>query len=171
MMSEDLRVIPIKPSDRQWLTELLVTRWGGPEIITQGVVHRADRCKGFVAWAGGQRVGALTLVDAGDGQVEITSLDSLDQGRGVGTALVGAVRALASLRGCFRVWLITTNDNLGALRFWQRRGFDLVSVHRGAIAESRRLKPLIPMVGAHGIPIRHEVELEACMSDAGDSGV
>ena len=65
--------------------------------------------------------------------------------------------------GCRRLWLITTNDNLAALRFYQRRGFELVAVHRRAVAAARRLKPEIPLVGAHGIPIRDEIELEMAL--------
>jgi hypothetical protein len=70
------------------------------------------------------------------------------------------VVAAARAAGRTRVWLITTNDNLDALRFYQRRGFTLAALHRGAVARSRRLKPTIPEVGAHGIPIRDELELE-----------
>ena len=74
--------------------------------------------------------------------------------------LLEAVVERARARACRRVWLITTNDNVDALRFYQRRGFTLVALHRGAMEQSRRLKPSIPEVGAHGIPIRDELELE-----------
>jgi GNAT superfamily N-acetyltransferase len=66
----------------------------------------------------------------------------------------------ARAAGCRRLWLITTNDNLPALRFYQKRGFVLVRLHRGAVAGSRRLKPEIPLTGSEGIPIRDELELE-----------
>ena len=79
---------------------------------------------------------------------------------GWGTALVDAATAVARAAGCRRVWLITTNDNIDALRFYQRRGFTLVAVHAGAIDAARRVKPAIPRVGGHGIPIRDEIELE-----------
>jgi hypothetical protein len=53
-----------------------------------------------------------------------------------------------------RLWVITTNDNVDALRFYQRYGFCLAAVHRGAVDRSRaRLKPEIPPVGAYGIPL------------------
>ncbi len=68
---------------------------------------------------------------------------------------------LAARHGCARLWLITTNDNVDALRFYQRRGFELAALHRRAVDESRsRLKPEIPVAGAYGIPIRDEIELE-----------
>jgi hypothetical protein len=56
--------------------------------------------------------------------------------------------------------LITTNDNTAALRFWQKRGFKLLRVHRNAVEKSRKLKPEIPLTGNDGIPIRDEIELE-----------
>jgi len=79
---------------------------------------------------------------------------------GIGTALVQAVRDVAADEGCRRLWLITTNDNLDALRFYQRRDFELVAVHRDLRDTARRLKPSIPLVGDYGIPIRDELELE-----------
>jgi len=74
--------------------------------------------------------------------------------------MLEAVAAVAREEGCRRVWLITTNDNLRALRFYQRRGFHLVAMHPNALARSRELKPSIPEIGLDGIPLRDELELE-----------
>jgi ribosomal protein S18 acetylase RimI-like enzyme len=57
------------------------------------------------------------------------------------------------------------NDNLHALRFYQKRGFVLVALHRNALEASRKLKPEIPLVGIDGIPIRDEIELELVLDD------
>jgi ribosomal protein S18 acetylase RimI-like enzyme len=79
----------------------------------------------------------------------------------VGSGLLRLAEQVASERGCRRLWLITTNDNVDALRFYQRRGFRLAALHRGAVDDSRaRLKPEIPTVGDHGIPLRDELELD-----------
>ena len=56
--------------------------------------------------------------------------------------------------------LITTNDNLSALQFYQKRGFDMSRLYHNAVDKSRKIKPQIPLTGANGIPIRHEIELE-----------
>jgi hypothetical protein len=57
--------------------------------------------------------------------------------------------------------VITTNDNVDALRFYQRRGFRLAALHQGAVDDSRaRLKPEIPEIGEHRIPLRDELDLE-----------
>jgi GNAT superfamily N-acetyltransferase len=110
----------------------------------------------------GQLLGMLTYVPEPDWeQCEILTLHASQQWHGAGTALIEAVEQLAARHGCARLWLITTNDNVDALRFYQRRGFCLVAVHRGAVDDSRsRLKPEIPVTGAYGIPLRDEIELE-----------
>jgi hypothetical protein len=66
----------------------------------------------------------------------------------------------ARLAGCRQVWLVTTNDNTGVLRFYQRNGFDLAELRRFAVDEARRVKPQIPALGDDAIPIRHELVLE-----------
>ncbi|TDP97054.1 acetyltransferase (GNAT) family protein [Labedaea rhizosphaerae] len=96
---------------------------------------------------------------SGDG-LEIVTLEALERRRGVGTALVSAACELASSLGLQRVWLVTTNDNLDALRFYQRRGFRLVGLAPDAVAAARSVKPSIPFVGDYGIPILDELTLE-----------
>jgi GNAT superfamily N-acetyltransferase len=113
----------------------------------------------FVCALDGELAG-LAAYEVEADECELVSLDAFVARRGVGTALLEAVAAEARRASCRRLWLITTNDNLDALRFYQRRGMRLVAVHAGAIAESRRLKPSISEVGAYGIPIRDELELE-----------
>ena len=110
----------------------------------------------------GQLRGMLTYVpQQGWEQCEILTLHASDQWHGAGTALIEAVEQLAAQHGCARLWVITTNDNVDALRFYQRRGFQVAAVHRGAVDDSRRrLKPEIPVTGAYGIPLRDEIELE-----------
>ena len=73
---------------------------------------------------------------------------------------------VATASGCKQLWLITTNDNINALRFYQKRGFMLVAVHRNALELSRKLKPEIPMIGNDGIPLRDEIELEMILHDS-----
>jgi GNAT superfamily N-acetyltransferase len=108
---------------------------------------------------GGVLAGVLTYVVEGEG-CEILTLHVAEQWRGAGTALIEEVERIAMDAGCRRLWLITTNDNIDGLRFYQRRGFQLVELHAGAVDRSRdSLKPEIPALGEHGIPIRDELEL------------
>jgi hypothetical protein len=80
---------------------------------------------------------------------------------------VAALKDVAERKGCTRLWVVTTNDNCDALRFYQRRGFQLAQLRPGAVNASRQtLKPAIPTVGLFGIPIRDELELEMVPTDA-----
>jgi ribosomal protein S18 acetylase RimI-like enzyme len=150
---------PLHTDDHSWVTCLLEEHWGSVRSVSRGQVHRADRLPGFVAEIDGQRVGLVTFEIAGE-QCEVVTLNSLREQMGIGTALLDAVREVASDAGCRRLWLITTNDNLAALGFYQKRGWRLVAIHRDALDESRRLKPEIGHVGIDGIPLRDEIELE-----------
>jgi DNA-3-methyladenine glycosylase I len=150
---------PLSTADRDWARQVLTARWRAPRIVTRGRVHQADELPGFVAGGPDDLAGLITYRIDG-GQCEVVSLDSLVEGRGVGGALLAAVTDAARAAGCRRVWLVTTNDNLRALRFYQKRGLVLVAVHRNALEQSRRLKPEIPLLGEDGIPLRDELELE-----------
>jgi GNAT superfamily N-acetyltransferase len=143
------------PRLRQFWTE----HWGGEEMISRGRVYRPEQLEGFVAEDGNEWIGLLTFfIEAGE--CEVTSLDSLRAGQGIGSMLIDKAIAEARARNCRRLFLITTNDNLNALGFYQKRGFELVTIHRGAVNESRRIKPGIPLIGMNGIPLRDEIELE-----------
>ena len=145
--------------DRVWIGDLLREHWGSPTIVSRGRVHHADRLPGLVALEDGLRVGLLTYAIEGD-RCQIVSLNSLSNRKGIGTALLDAVRERAAAAGCRRLWLVTTNDNQPAMRFYERRGFRRAAVHVDAIRASRKLKPDIPEFGRGGVPIRDEIEYE-----------
>lgn len=115
--------------------------------------------RGFIAWEDGSRLGLVTYNVDGN-ECEITSLNTMRESIGIGSALLNAVKVAAIAAHCQRLWLITTNDNLRALRFYQKRGWRLVAVYPNALEQSRRLKPEIPLMGLDGIPLRDEIELE-----------
>ena len=142
--------------DLPHLRQFWVEHWGGEEMIVHGEIFRVDQLDGFVTddWQG------LITFHICSMECEVTSLDSLREGQGIGTKLINAVVEEARKQNCRRVFLVTTNDNLRALGFYQKHGFELVIVHRGAVNESRKIKPTIPLVGFDGIPIRDEIELE-----------
>ena len=145
--------------DKPWVSRILQENWGLVMIVSRDKIHRADELPGFIAVRDGEPSG-LTTYDIVNEQCEITSVNSLVEGHGIGSALVDAAKDAAAAAGCRRLWLITTNDNTAALRFWQKRGFKLVAVYPGAIEQSRKIKPEIPQIGNDGIPIRDEIELE-----------
>jgi len=151
---------PLDDDDREWAKRALKESWGSVKIATRGQLVDASGLPGFVAVAGsGDRLGLLTYEER-NGQCEIVTLNSLRRGMGIGQGLIWRVVECAKEAGASRVWLITTNDNTDALRFYQKAGFRIVAVHQDAVALARRIKPEIPIMGENGIPIRDEIELE-----------
>ena len=155
----DLEVRPTDAGDNRWIDEMLNEHWGSTVMVSRGVLHDVTAQSGLVAVQDGEPVGLLTYNIVG-GECEITLMQSMHGGIGAGSALIDTVKSIAATAGCRRLWLITTNDNLHALGFYQKRGFALVAVHPNALAQSRLLKPQISTVGIDGIPLRDEIELE-----------
>lgn len=155
-------ILPLEEERRDWARTLIRERWGSALVVTRGRVHDTSCLPGFVAVSGGRPVGLATYNLAG-GECELVSLDSLREGLGIGTELVKAIARAARAAGSKRLWLITTNDNVAAVRFYQKRGFHIDAIHLGALEESRRLKPEIPLEGIDGIPITDEIELELAL--------
>ena len=155
----DITVRALDEAERDWAARKLDEAWGSRRAVTHSGVYEADRLPGFVALRGGERVGLVTYTLEGDA-CEVVTLNSWLEALGVGTALLAAVRDAARAVGCRRVWLTTSNDNLHALGFYQKLGFRLVAVYPGAVDQARTIKPEIPLIGMHGIPILDEIELE-----------
>jgi N-acetylglutamate synthase-like GNAT family acetyltransferase len=159
METKRLLIRAVTDGDRDWVRSLLQDRWGAETVVSRGRLHHAGQLPGFVAIEAEQPVGLVTYAFDNE-ECEIVSLDALQENKGVGSALIKAVLDLARDQRCKRVWLITTNDNTRALRFFQKAEFMLAAIHCNAIMESRRMKPSIPERGCDGIPIRDEIELE-----------
>ena len=154
-----LQVRPLTTEDSSWVQQDIIKHWGDTIIVVHSKVYHPHMLPGFVAILQGKRVGLLTYFLENEA-CEIVTLDSTKPGIGVGTLLIQAVTQVAREAGCKRLWLITTNDNLHALRFYQKRGFTLVAIHRHAVDAARQLKPRIPLIGNDQIPIHDEIELE-----------
>ena len=152
-------------SDKPQLAEHLRAAWGSTRMATRGRLVEVAELPGFVAQHQAEWLGYVAYEER-DGALEIVALEGVAPGSGTGSALLARCVEEAMARGLARVWLITTNDNVPALRFYQRRGFVLVALRPGAVDEARRtLKPEIAEVGLEGIPIRDEIELELPRSE------
>ena len=134
-------------------------RWGDAIVTGRGKVWKPAALPGFAAFEGDDCVGLGTYEIDGEA-CEIVTIDALREGEGTGTALLEAVVEAAREAGCERVKLLTTNNNLRALAFYQKRGFRLVALRPGEIDEQRKVKPSIPEVDSAGLPIRDELHLE-----------
>jgi ribosomal protein S18 acetylase RimI-like enzyme len=155
----EFTVRELTPEDKPFVQSVLRRYWASLVQVSRGRKHQADELPGFAAMRQGEAVGLLTYDIQGD-ECEVVTHNSLAGHGGIGSCLLAAVRAKAREAECHRLWLVTTNDNTPALRFYQRRDFDLVAIHRNAVKEARKLKPEIPDVGMDGIHIRHEIEME-----------
>lgn len=154
-----LTIRPLGPEDAPWVAAWMREHWGDETMALRGELLRPAEQPGFAALLGGETVGLATYMVRG-GTCELLSLNSLREGLGVGRALVDAVAAAARAAGCARLQLITTNDNLKALGFYQRRGFHIFGINPGAMDRARAtIKPAIPALAENGIPIRDEIEL------------
>ncbi|CAN5332046.1 GNAT family N-acetyltransferase [soil metagenome] len=157
--------------DRPWAVQVETESWSQPVVARLGELVDPTQLPAFIALVDGQRAGLASYAVRGD-ECELVTIRSLREGRGVGRALLDAVRDAAIAADCTRLWLITTNDNLRALELYQRWGMEIVALHRNAVTEARRhLKPSIPERGAHGIPIAHELELRLQPSRSEDSSL
>jgi len=150
----------IETQDMEWIKQVFIQYWGGDFVVSRGKVHRIEEFNGgYIAEQRNKKVGLITYKII-NSELEVTGLISNDEKKGIGTALVNSVITFAKQKGIKRVCLVTTNDNLNALGFWQKRGFKLVKICPNAMEATRRLKPSLPLIGENNIPLRDEIELE-----------
>jgi GNAT superfamily N-acetyltransferase len=142
-------------AEKMQAADILRQRWVEP-VLVRGHIYLFDACQIFLA---GEMEGIAAVSHDEPPFVELVAINVFSQQRGVGTALIEAIASSALASGFKAIRLTTTNDNLDALRFYQRRGFQLVALRPGAVDESRRIKPTIAMAGQHGIPIHDELDL------------
>lgn len=159
MRREALAIRAATEADRPWLRAFMRTAWGSERMVDRDRVFYPAEHSALFAERAGQIMGVLTYQLHAD-ECEITMIRSVPAGQGAGSALLAQVLREARAHNCRRVWLITTNDNLNALKFYQKRGFRLAALYPGAVDAARALKPEIPLTGEEGIPLRDEFELE-----------
>ncbi len=155
----NFQINPIERQDRSLISDVVRSLWGNSVIIVHGDLFNTNNLEGLKAILDERLVGFLHYQVRGE-ECEILTLASLQEGMGIGSGLMEAVENLARKQGCRLLSLITTNDNLHALGFYQRRGFHLVALYVGQVTISRKLKPSIPEIGEHRIPLRDELRLE-----------
>lgn len=153
------RITELKTEDEPFVESFISDNWGSSISVSRGKTHETTKLPGFICKKGHTVIGLVTYEIIQD-DCEIVTLDSKVNNQGLGTQLMEKVIEKARLNRCKRVWLITTNDNIKALRFYQRYGFEWVAFYKDEIMKSRKLKPEIPEFGNDGIPIKHEIEFE-----------
>lgn len=155
-----VNIISIKEMEKSIVTNFFITHWGSPQIVISSGIFSCDDLDGFAALnENGKIIGLVTYVFDGN-ECEIISLDSIEENKGIGTILIQQVESNAQENGFQQIKLITTNDNLNALGFYQKKSYKLVKVFQNAVEKARGIKPEIPLFADNGIPIRDEILLQ-----------
>ena len=159
MDEHKIEISELNEKDRLPVSRLIAESWGSILSVSKGKIHDTSRLPGFVCRVENKIAGVLTY-NIEQAECEIVTLDCKISNKGLGTKLINKVIDKAREKQCKRIWLITTNDNVNAIRFYQKRGFEWVGFYKNAIVKSRLLKPEIPEFGYDDIPIKHEIEFE-----------
>ncbi len=154
-----IAVRDLETHDQPWMHDFLVTYNHSLRVVSRGTLHHVPQLPGLIATYNAIPSALLTYHVA-NLEFEVVTLHAAVQRQGLGARLLAVGRDRACKLGCHRLWLITTNDNEPAIRFYERQGMALVAIHHNALHASRKLKPEIPHFGLGGNPLRDEIEFE-----------
>ena len=138
--------------------KIFIDKWKTDYMISKYKIHYVDNLESFVYLENNTIVGILTFVIENN-DIEIVSLDSFKENNGIGSLLINEIIKYYKINNFKKVWLVTTNDNLHALKFYQKRNFNISNIYLNAVNKAREIKPSIPKNGYDDIPILHEIEL------------
>lgn len=152
------KMVNISNKNRKDVNQFLLDNWYSTDIVIRGEVVDGTSLDGFIVYDKNRIVGLITYIIY-NSVCEIVTLNSLEENKGIGTALCNKLKEVAIDKNCKLMRLITTNDNLKALGFYQKRGFVLTKLYPNAMDNVRKIKD-IPLIGENNIPLRDELELE-----------
>jgi ribosomal protein S18 acetylase RimI-like enzyme len=135
----------------------IIKEWGSDFLVTRGKKYKSENLDGILVYDKKKIIGLGLYYIKND--CEIVLLETFVQNNGIGTKIIEKIKEIAKTNKCKRIWLITTNSNINALRFYQKRGFHFSNIYINAMEESRKIKPEIPKE-ENGIEIRDEIEFE-----------
>ena len=159
-MSLDVR--DFEAADHAWARRLIGAHQGGDHRVARlGELLDPTEQEGIVAELDGRPIGLLTVHETDRG-LEVLTLHSEVGGVGAGTRLLETALRVAEASHAPRLWLVTTDANLDAIRWYLRRGLTVARVHPGAVdADRATIKPTIPATNPENErPIRDLIELE-----------
>ena len=163
-MNSVIPIFPLAPGDREWVRSVWEKEWEANFVVVHNQVYTPDQVSGFKAVQNDIPAGLITYTIVGS-KCEIVTINSFQTGTGIGSSLMHAVEKEARVSGCTSCWLVTTNNNEKAIRFYQKLGYLLVEIHKNAVEEARKLKPSIPFVDEKGTPITDELFLEKRLTE------
>lgn len=154
-----MKVIHTNDINKQVLIDLFIDNWGDDEMVVSSGTYQLSDLPGFVAYDEAEIIGVITYIIRND-QIEIISLDSFRENVGIGSQLLKELEKISEEKDITNISVITTNDNLNALKFYQKRGYNIRKVIPNAVEKARKQNPSIPQFAENGIPIRDEIVLE-----------
>ncbi|MEB6340845.1 GNAT family N-acetyltransferase [Mammaliicoccus sciuri] len=154
-----MKVIHTNDINKQVLIDLFIDNWGDDEMVVSSGTYQLSDLPGFVAYDEAEIIGVITYIIRND-QIEIISLDSFRENVGIGSQLLKKLEEISEEKDITNIPVITTNDNLNALKFYQKRGYNIRKVIPNAVEKARKQNPSIPQFAENGIPIRDEIVLE-----------
>ena len=155
---------PISEKNRQQVMNFFSQHWGSPQMIISSGTYDCAMLDGYIYIEDSAIIGLVTYVLHAD-SLEVISLDSIKEGKGIGSRLTAEVEQFAMEHAIPKIELITTNDNLLALKFYQKRGYRITHIISNAVVEARKVKPNIPLIGNDGIPLLDELKLQKELVD------
>lgn len=149
----------IEEETRSQVKAFFTKHWGSSQMVTSTGVHDCSLLDGFYAKNDDHEIIGLITYHITSQTCEIISLDSLEEGKGIGSRLMQVVEEKAAQKKCDLLTLVTTNDNEHAIRFYQHRGYTVSKVIPNAVDLARKIKPEIPLYNEKGVPIKDEIVL------------
>ncbi len=149
----------ISNETRELVNQFFIDNWFSTDMSIRGEIIDGTKLDGFLLREENTIIGLVTYTFFDD-ICEIVSLDSKRENMGIGSVLLKEVEKIAKNNNSQKMRLITTNDNMRALQFYQKRGYCLTKLYINAMEEVRKIKPNVPALGDNGIPLRDEIELE-----------
>jgi len=149
----------ISTETRNLVNQFFIDNWFSTDMSVRGEIIDGTKLDGFLLQEDSKIIGLVTYKFY-ENICEIISLDSKKENIGIGSALLKEAEKVATDNDCKKMRLITTNDNMRALQFYQKRGYCLTKLYPNAMDEVRKIKPSVPELGDNDIPLRDEIELE-----------
>ena len=159
-----MKVLKITTDNKNAVRTFFMKHWGSAEMVVSSGVYNCSELDGFIYINEHDEITGLITYMIRDNECEIISLDSTEEGKGIGTELVRVVEDLAKQHRCEVISLLTTNDNLHALKFYQKRGYRIVEIIPNAVQKARAIKPSIPLIGNDDIPLHDELKLQKVLA-------
>jgi ribosomal protein S18 acetylase RimI-like enzyme len=133
----EFNITEIKNGEHSLIAPFITEHWGSSMIVSKGKIFNSAELKGFICKENNNIVGLITY-RIENNECEIVSLNSTVENRGLGTSLINKMINHSRKNNYQRIWVMTTNDNTKAIRFYQKRGFEWVGYYKDSIQKSKK---------------------------------